>query len=223
VKAWGSARVDWRSPAPLWIALAWVLGVAWLPLPLTLALWPSSDTGIETIRDPRAIAMVAGAISVTLTFYLINRERRRDGGPRTRLGVFLRFLAYGFVFTLLLTALADVGQAIRALFDEGDWFRRLGEAKATLVMGIVVMPLALVFGISYAVWAGLAACLVAFGPRRPTAKPRHYLMDELLPVEPAGQAAATATYMAPAPPPPLPPSGPHPETDIEAALRPDWD
>ncbi|HEY3814782.1 MAG TPA: hypothetical protein VGL66_16310 [Caulobacteraceae bacterium] len=213
-------KIDWRGPASLWVALAWVLAVLWPPLPLTLLLWPSDKTGLMTIEDPRAIGMVLGAISVTLTFIMIDRERKRDGTPRTRLGIFVRFIAYGFVFTVVAIAVFAIGLSLLQAFSYGDLFRRMGEAKATLLMAVAIMPLVLVAGVSYTVWSGVIAALIAFGPKATSTRPRNFLIQE-----PEIAAPPMTTYsakpVAPAPEPEPAPPAPHPETDIEAALRPE--
>jgi hypothetical protein len=217
MKAWASNKIDWRGPASLWVGLAWLLAVLWPPLPLTLIIWPSDKTGLMTIQDPRAIALVLGAASVTITLMLIDRERKRDGTPRTRLGVLMRFIGYGFVFTVVATAVFAVGLALMQAFSYGDLFRRMGEAKATLLMAVALMPLILLAGVSYMVWSGLVASFVAFGPRPANTRPRNFLMDE-----PETGAPIVAYAAAPVEPETEPaPPAPHPETDLEAALRPE--
>ena len=217
IRDWATSRIDWRGPASLWVGLAWLLAVLWPPLPLTLIVWPSNKTGLMTIEDPRAIGLVLGAISVTVTFMLIDRERRRDGTPRTRMGVFMRFIAYGFVFTVVAVALFAIGLALLQAFSYGDLFRRMGEAKATLLMAVAIMPLVLLAGVSYTVWSGVVASFVAFGPKTASTRPRNFLM-----AEPETAAPIVAYSDKPIEPAPEPaPPAPHPETDLEAALRPE--
>ncbi len=231
LKSWGTAKVDWRGPAPLWIALAWLLSVFWPPLPVTLFFWPSNNTGLETIRDPRAVALVIGAVAVTLIYRFIERERRRRRTPNSRFGVIVRFVAFGFIATVLAAAAGAVAMAVIAMFSPGDALRRVDVAKETLVTGIAIMPIAVLLGVSYSVWAGLMTSLIAFGAPRPSARPRHIMMDELSSEGPAPAMAAMSVAPAAAPiatfaaePEPQPPAvGPHPETDMEAAMRPDWD
>jgi hypothetical protein len=222
IRGWATNKVDWRGPASLWVGLAWILAVLWPPLPLTLIFWPSNNTGIDTVRDLRAIALIVGAAMVTIIFMLIDRERKREGAPRTRLGVILRFVAYGFVMTVLVTALAAAALAVIGMTSSGDVLHGVGEAKATLGMGIFIMPLALLIGVSYALWSGLVTSAIAFGPRPPSVRPRHYLMDTLAAEAPKPEPVTLYAAEAPPPPPPAP-TGPHPETEIEAALRPDLD
>ncbi|HWE47636.1 MAG TPA: hypothetical protein VG407_16570 [Caulobacteraceae bacterium] len=218
IKAWATGKVDWRGPASLWVALAWLLAVLWPPLPLTLIFWPSNNTGLMTIKDPRAVALILGAVSVTVTLMMIDRERKRDGTPRTRLGVLMRFIGYGFVFTVIAVAALAIVLALMEAFSYGDLFRRMGEAKATMWVALVMMPLILLAGVSYTVWSGVVTSLIAFGPRPASVRPRHFLMEQ-----PEIAASPVVTYSArPVEPEPAPPP-PHPETDVEAALRPEID
>jgi hypothetical protein len=213
VTVWGTARVDLREPAGLWVPIAWLAAVLWPPLPITLVVWPSQLTPIGIARDWRITALIAGGVGVGLILALIDRERRREGSPRTRLGVFVRFVAYGFVFALLATVFVAVVVALLAIFGQGDVYQRLGEMKTALIVGLAALPLGLIIGISYAVWSGLAASIVAFAPAGPSIRLRR------AGIEPEGMEAPAA--MAAGPEPVL--VGPKPETDIEAALRPDWD
>jgi hypothetical protein len=218
VKVWGTARIDLRQPPGLWLVLAWLAAVAWPPLPITLAVWPSQHTAAAMLRDWRYTALAAGAVGVTLILWLIDKERVREGAPRTRLGVMIRFVAYGFMFSLLAAVTVAIVIALFALLGQGDVYQRLGEMKTALIMGLAALPLALIVGVSYALWSGFAASIVAFVPRSPV-RLRHALLDNDL--------DAPAAVMAAAPPPepePEPePTGPVPETELEAAMRPDWD
>jgi hypothetical protein len=155
---------------------------------------------------------------------LIDRERQRSRTPGTRFGVLVRFVALGFIASVIAAALGDVALAVVALFSAGDALRRVDEAKETIVTGIAVMPIALVLGVSYSVWAGLVTAFIAFGKPRVSVRPRHIMMDSLPPDElPAGSVATFSAAPAAEPIAAPAPVGPHPETDLEAALRPDWD
>jgi hypothetical protein len=171
------------------------------------------------LRDWRYTALAAGAVGVTLILWLIDKERVSEGAPRTRLGVMIRFVAYGFMFSLLAAVTVAIVIALFALLGQGDVYQRLGEMKTALIMGLAALPLALIVGVSYALWSGFAASIVAFVPRSPV-RLRHALLDTDL--------DAPSAVMAAAPPPepepePAPPAGPVPETELEAAMRPDWD
>lgn len=217
MKVWGTARIDLREPPGLWLTLAWLAAVLWPPLPVTLALWPSQHTAQAVLRDWRFPTLAAGAIGVTLILWLIDKERVREGAPRTRLGVIIRFIGYGFIFSLLAAVAIAILIALFALLGQGDVYQRLGEMKTALIIGLASMPLALIVGVSYALWSGIAASIVAFVPRSPV-RLRHALLDI--------DEDDSSSVMEEGPPEPEPepaPTGPVPETELEAAMRPDWD
>ena len=222
---WGAARVDWREPPALWVTLGWVAAVLWPPLPVTWIIWPATQSSGGQLLDWRVVASVMGGIGVATTFALIQRERQAAGQPRSRFGVFVRFIVWGFLFAVAgALILALLGAVWTAVFATGDAVRRIAEFKASLTLGMAFMPAALVVGVSYSVWAGLAASIISFTPRAPSVRPGHYLIDRLLDPVGAGRAGGPVTAeRAPAAPSPPPAQGPQPETELEAALRPDWD
>lgn len=214
MRTWGTARVEWRESPALWGFLGWLAAVLWPPLPFTWLVWPPAEEAGGFRHDWRLIVAGVGALGVALAMRAIARERRRDGSPKTRFGVVARFVALGFLYSLTAAALVAVITALLGLLSPGDAFRRVGEMKAAFLVGIMTLPLALVLGVSYAVWAGFVVSLISFTPRAQSTRPRHYMMDQLQPVD--------------APPPPAPepapaPEGPHPETDMERGLRPDFE
>jgi hypothetical protein len=225
-----TARVDWRESPTLWMPVAWLCASLWPPIVGTLILFPPSEEAGGLLRDWRAPTLLAGALGVAAALFVVDRERRREQAPRTRLGVVVRFLILGFIFTLISMVVAAVLATGIGLFNADDLVHKLGTAKATLFwFSVPMMFFALPVGISYALWAGLVVAMVAFSPRPQSVRPRHYLFDRLAPEqdEAAPQAAAPAAPEPQAPPPaPKPepePRGPQPETEQERGLRPDWD
>ncbi len=213
------ARVDWREPPALWATLGWMAAILYPPIVFAFTVW-WQDIVINGgfVREISLTTLVAGGIGVALILYFVEKERRRYGVPKTRLGVIVRFVALGFFFAVLASVAINILAALVSMFTGvGDIWRRLGEAKATLLEGILLMPIFLIIGTSYAVWAGFVCSLIAFTPRAPRARPSHFMFDRL-------GAEDTSSDAAPPPPPaPEPAAGPHPETEMEAALRPDWD
>src|SRR3569832_408550 len=207
MKGWGTARVDWREPPAMWIGLGWLAATLWPPLPVTWLLWPASQSSLAQLLDWRVLATVMGGLGTAVTFRLIERERRREGQPRTRFGVAVRFVAYGFLFSVLCALiLAVLGALWTAIFATGDIVRRMAEFKASLIVGLAFMPAALVVGVSYSVWAGVAASLIAFAPRGANHRPsNHFLADRLLPLEETEDHGPHDTGPEPEPLPPLPP------------------
>ena len=161
----GQRQVAWRSSGG-WIAVAALLGIAWPPLIITFFVWPPQTwlDGLNT--DWRILVIAVGVVAVPLCLWLLGQERDRTGRPTTRLGIVWRFMFYGGllaaalqgVMALLLSGIgasrsADIGQA-------------LGYAEtALLIFGVGGVPLAILVGISYALWAGLCAAFLAFAPR----------------------------------------------------------
>lgn len=219
MKVWGTTRIDLRDPPGVWVTLAWITAVLWPPLPITLIVWPSQRTATAMLRDWRFTALAAGAIGVALILWLIDKERLREGAPRTRLGIIVRFVAYGFMFSLLAAVTVAIVIALFALLGQGDVYQRLGEMKTALIMGLASLPLALIVGVSYALWSGLAASIVAFVPRSPV-RLRHALLgNDYGSTMVMGDEAAVELEPEPEPVH----TGPRPETELEAAMRPDWD
>ena len=213
------SRVDWREPPALWATLAWLAAILYPPVAFASIVWWRDVvlTG-GFVREMGVTILLAGGAGVAVILYIVEKERRRYGVPRTRLGVIMRFVALGFIFAICASVLINIVSALTAVVGGvGDIWRRMGEAKATLVEGILLMPIFLIIGTSYAVWAGFVCSVIAFTPRARSARPGHFLFDKLTPPE----SIFDAEVETPEPPPP--PAGPHPETEMEAALRPDSD
>jgi hypothetical protein len=210
VKIPGLTRVDWREDPKLWVPVAWAAGVAWPGIVLTLPFLPPSASAGGFFSDFRFIALIEAAVGVALAIYLLARERRREQTPRTRLGVVIRFLVYGAVFSVVAQALLALILAPFAPPPGAGFFQTVGSIKTTLWFFVGLLPFAVLVGFSYALWAGAMAALIAFAPRPLSLKPRPTVF-ETFDVPPP-----------PAPPAPEPePTPPAPETELEKALRPD--
>ena len=62
--------------------------------------------------------------------------------------------------------------------EAGALAQSLGAAETTLlIFGVAGLPLAMLIGLSYALWAGLCVALIAFTPRPPPVRPRAGLLD----------------------------------------------
>lgn len=160
----GQRRVTWRSGG--WVALAALLGIAWPPLIVTFLVWPPENwlDGLST--DWRVLVLAVGVLAVPLCLWLLNQERQRTGRPGTRLGIVWRFMFYGGLLAAALqgfNALVLSGIGAAGAADVGQ---ALGYAEtALLIFGVGGVPLAILVGISYALWAGLCAAFLAFMPR----------------------------------------------------------
>lgn len=161
----GQRQVTWRRSGG-WIALAAALGIAWPPLIITFFVWPPQTwlDGLST--DWRILVLAIGVLAVPLCLWLLSQERIRSGRPATRLGIVWRFMFYGGLLAAALQGvnalvLSGIGAARSA-----DLGQAMGYAEtALLIFGVGGVPLAILVGISYALWAGLCAAFLAFTPR----------------------------------------------------------
>lgn len=206
----GLTRVEWREDPRLWVPVAWAAGVAWPGVVLTLLIFPPSARAGGFVSDWRFTALLEAAAGIALGLYLLARERRREHTPRTRLGVVIRFLVFGTVFSVGAQAILALILAPFAPPPGAGFFQTVGSIKTTLWFFVGALPFAVAVGFSYALWAGAMAALIAFAPRPLSLKPRSTVFETFdVPLPPP----------PPAPPPePLPPA---PETELEKALRPE--
>ncbi|MFN3816292.1 phthalate transporter [Brevundimonas sp.] len=173
----GQAPIKWRGSPGLWALIAAIAAIAWPPLILTLPLMPPSQMMPGLDMDWRLQVLAAGVIAVPMGVYMLVRERDRSGSPSTRLGVIWRFLLYGGLLAAalqILTALVMLG--VRWA-EAGAVAQSLGAAETTLLIyGVAGLPLAMLIGLSYALWAGLCVALIAFTPKPPPVRPRAGLL-----------------------------------------------
>jgi len=173
----GQATIHSR-PAPLYPILASLAGAAWPPLLLTLPMWPPNPVGPGRDLDWRLMVLLIGLVLVPLGLWRIIDERRRSGRPGSRLGVVWRFMLYGGMAAAGLQVLWVLGMAVVGGFEAGDVAQALGAAETTLlIFGVGGLPIAMIIGVSYALWAGLCAAFIAF-EARPAVKDRLGLMPK---------------------------------------------
>lgn len=174
----GQAPIKWRGMPGLWALIATLAAIAWPPLILTLPLMPPSQVMPGFDMDWRLQVLIAGVIAVPLGMYMLARERDRSGSPSTRLGVIWRFLLYGGLLAALLQVLTALVMTGMRWVEAGALAQSLGAAETTLlIFGVAGLPLAMLIGLSYALWAGLCVALIAFTPRPPPVRPRAGLLD----------------------------------------------
>ncbi len=174
----GQAPVRWRGPAPLWVTVACLVGIGWPPLWATFYLLPPKTWVVALDMDWRLIALACAVIAVPGAVALLARERRRERRPQTRLGVVWRFLLYGALAAAAVQVLITLAVMIDGWTAAGALGEQLGATETVvLIYGVLGLPFALMVGISYALWAGLAVALIAFAPRPPKVRPRLGLLD----------------------------------------------
>ncbi|WP_332656995.1 phthalate transporter [Brevundimonas sp.] len=173
----GQTRVTWRRE-PHRIVLAAILGALWPPLILTLPLWPPKNwiPGLEV--DWRLVVLFIGLMAVPGGLWLLDKERRWSGRPATRLGVIWRFMFYGGLLAAGLGALFAVVQSLLQWLHASNVGEAVGGSETSLLIyGVGGLSVAVLVGVSYALWAGLCAAFIAFRPQ-PEVRDRLGLMGE---------------------------------------------
>lgn len=166
-----------RSTATL--VLAGLAAAAWPPLVLTLLVWPPENwaSGVDT--DWRLVLLALGLLAAPAGLWGLLREYERSGRPSTRLGVVSRFIVFGGLLAAALQVVIALGMALLALFSAQSFLQGLGAAEtALLIYGVGGLPLAMLVGVSYALWAGLCAAFIAFEPRPEKVRNRLGLIPE---------------------------------------------
>lgn len=161
----GQQRVAWRRE-PHRIVLAAVAGGLWPPLLVTLLLWRPQNwlPGLE--MDWRLVVLIAGLLANPGMLWLLARERERTGRPATRLGVVWRFMFYGGLLAAGLQAMLALIVAIVTAIGAGGVLPVAGAAESSLLLyGVAMLPVAVLVGVSYALWSGLCAAFIAFMPQ----------------------------------------------------------
>lgn len=173
----GQAVIHSR-PAPFYPVLACLAGAAWPPLLLTLPLWPPHAFGMGRDVDWRLTVLALGLVAVPICLWRIMAERRRSGRPGSRLGVVWRFMLYGGLAAATLQTLLALTMVVSGWLEAGDFMQALGATETTLlIFGVGGLPIAMIVGVSYALWAGLCAAFIAF-EARPAVKDRLGLMPK---------------------------------------------
>lgn len=173
----GQQRVTWRRE-PHRIVLAVILGALWPPLVITLRVWPPNNWAPGLEMDWRLVVLAIGAVAVPGGVWLLARERERSGRPATRLGVVWRFMFYGGLLAAALQALLALGLSVISWFEAEGVAEAAGATETTLlIFGVGGLPVAVILGVSYALWAGLCVAFIAFRPQ-PEVRDRLGLMGD---------------------------------------------
>jgi len=168
----GQSPVVWRRTR-LALPLAVLAGVAWPPLIVTLLVWPPENWLPGTETDWRLTVLLVGILAVPAGLFAVRRERDRRGRPGTRLGIVWRFMLYGGLLAAAAQTLLALLTALLGMIEAGDFVQRLGAVETTLLIyGVAGLPVAILVGVSYALWAGLCAAFIAFAPAPARVKDR---------------------------------------------------
>lgn len=159
------------------VALAVAAGVLWPPFILTFLVWPPQNWLPGQAFDLRLLALFIGLIGVPLGLWLIDRERGRTGRPGTRLGIVWRFMLYGGLLAAGLQVLLAVTMMVLGWFGSTNPMEAVGSTETVLLIyGVGGLPVAILVGVSYALWAGLCAAYIAFMPAPEAVRDRLGLM-----------------------------------------------
>ncbi|HEX8660859.1 MAG TPA: phthalate transporter, partial [Brevundimonas sp.] len=83
-----------------------------------------------------------------------------------RLGVVWRFMFYGGLLAAGLQAMLALIVSVVGWFEAGGIAQAAGATETTLLIyGVGGLPIAVLLGVSYALWAGLCAAFIAFMPQ----------------------------------------------------------
>ena len=143
--------------------LALLAAVCWPPLVLTLFIWPPKNwmPGLDT--DWRLTLLVIGLITVPLGLWRFLQGRAVSARPITRAGIIWRFMLYGGLLAAGLQVLIALVTLVLGGLEAGSFLQGLGAAETTLLIyGVGGLPIAILVGVSYAVWAGLCVAFIAF-------------------------------------------------------------
>ena len=160
----GQTVVDWRKET--WtLPLACLAGALWPPLLGTLLIWPPQNWTPGVEFDWRLMVMIVGLIALPFGIWRLRVERARTGRPGTRLGVVWRVMLYGGLLAAVLQTLLAVLMMVAGWFEAGDIVQAFGASETTLlIFGVGGLPIAILVGVSYALWAGLCLAFIAFRP-----------------------------------------------------------
>lgn len=132
--------------------------------------------GLE--MDWRLLVLFIGLVAVPGGLWLLDRERGRGGRPATRLGVIWRFMFYGGLLAAALGALFALVQSLLQWLNASNVGEAVGGSETSLLIyGVGGLSVAVLVGVSYALWAGLCAAFIAFRPQ-PEVRDRLGLMGE---------------------------------------------
>ena len=171
----GLKRVAPR-PSTQRFMLAALAAAAWPPLIATLVIWPPENwaSGVDT--DWRLVLLVLGLIAAPVGLWILRQTHGRTGRPSTRLGVICRFMVFGGLLAAVVQILIAVVMSLLSVVASQSVVQGLGALETTLlIFGVAGLPLAVLVGVSYALWAGLCVAFIAFTPA-PVVKNRMGLM-----------------------------------------------
>lgn len=172
----GQTRVVWRRTPGARI-VAGLAAFAWPPLILTLIFLPPRNWIPGPQMDWRLMVLAVGLVATPLGVWILARERERTGRPGSRLGIVWRFMLYGGLLAAALEVLLAIIAMAAGWLQSGSFLEGLGSTETVLLIyGVGGLPVAILLGVSYALWAGLCVAFLAF-EAQPEVKDRLGLME----------------------------------------------
>ena len=163
----GSERVTPRKSLQAKI-IASIVAAAWPPLLLTFPFWPPHNlwSGLDT--DWRIILLAVGLIAAPIAINRLAKAKRPNNAAWTRRAVVGRYVIYGGILAACLQVLMTLALALVAGFAGESFVQALGAIETVvLTYGVIGVPLALMVGVSYALWGGICVAYIAYGKAAP--------------------------------------------------------
>ena len=151
---------------------------AWPPVILTLFIWPPENWWSGVVTDWRLVMLAVGLIAAPAGLWLLLDSHGKTGRPSTRLGVVCRFTVFGGLLAAAMQTIMAVVMAGLAGAASQSLVQGLGAIEtALLIYGVGGLPLAVMMGVSYALWGGLCVAYLGFVPA-PVVKNRMGVLAE---------------------------------------------
>lgn len=143
--------------------IATLAAAAWPPILLTFPIWPPHHIWAGLDTDWRLVLLAVGLISAPIGIARLAGAKRPNNAPWTRRAVIARYVIYGAVLAGSLQFLMALALAVIAGVSGESFVQGLGAIEAVLlVYGVIGVPLALMVGVSYALWGGVCVAYLAY-------------------------------------------------------------
>lgn len=157
--------------------LSVLAAAAWPPLILTFLWWPPRNwfAGVDT--DWRVVLFVVGLIAAPLGLGLLERAFSHADKTWTRLGVVGRFVLFGGLLAAAVQVAVAVIMLLLSAAASQSLLQGVGAIETSLlIFGVAGLPMAVIVGVSYALWGGLCVAFIAFRRAPDRVRPRLGLM-----------------------------------------------
>ncbi|MNJ29252.1 hypothetical protein D3C77_238120 [compost metagenome] len=112
--------------------------------------------------------LAVGLVAAPVGLWLLIDSHAKTGRPSTRLGVVCRFTVFGGLLAAAMQTVMAVVMAALAGAASQSFLQGLGAIEtALLIFGVAGLPVAVMVGVSYALWGGLCVAFLGFVPAPP--------------------------------------------------------